>query len=141
MTTCVVAALKCAVCGSQSGRVELVAPGELPAAWARWATDTRAVFTEYHDAGKWRLLFEGIEAGNGLGRDLTEGEAERIEEAFRQPYSYASISRAGFYDDAGYCGPCDLPYCSEHWSVSVTGYGHCPHGHGKSLDPYWSPDD
>jgi hypothetical protein len=135
-----VAALQCAVCGSGSGRVELVAPGQLPAAWARWGDDTRAVFNEYHDAAKWRLLFEGIEAGNGLGSDLSQTEAERIANAFEQPYNYESIHQVGFYDDAGYCGPCDLPYCYEHWGAPVAGYGHCPNGHGKSLDPHWSPD-
>ncbi len=25
-------------------------------------------------------------------------------------------------------------------AVSLSGYGRCPRGHGKSLDPHWSPD-
>jgi hypothetical protein len=141
VATGMVAALRCAVCGSDSGRVELVAPGQLPAAWAEWKVDTREVFETYHDPTMWRLLFEGIEGGNGLGDDITLVRAERIADAFKQPYSYASIERAGFYDDAGYCGPCDLPYCYQHWGAPVTGYGHCPNGHGKSLDPNWSFDE
>jgi hypothetical protein len=46
-------------------------------------------------------------------------------------------SAAGFYDDAGFCQDCDAPSCYRHWHVSQTGYGHCPAGHGKSLDPHW----
>ena len=45
--------------------------------------------------------------------------------------------RPGFYDDAGFCQDCNAPYCYRHWHVSETGYGHCPAGHGKSLDPHW----
>ena len=30
-----------------------------------------------------------------------------------------------------------LPYCYRHWHVSESGYGYCPYGHGKSLDPHW----
>jgi hypothetical protein len=29
-------------------------------------------------------------------------------------------------------------YCRRHWHLSDTGYGRCPHQHGKSLDPSWS---
>lgn len=43
------------------------------------------------------------------------------------------------YDDIGFCDECKVPYCDIHWSVSATGYGTCPKGHGKSLDPHWSP--
>jgi hypothetical protein len=32
-----------------------------------------------------------------------------------------------------------VPYCARHWHVSPIGYGHCPLGHGKSLDPHWQP--
>jgi len=41
---------------------------------------------------------------------------------------------ARFYDDAGFCQVCDAPYCYHHWHVFEGGYGHCPRGHGKSLD-------
>ncbi len=39
----------------------------------------------------------------------------------------------------GFCQDCDAPYCHQHWHVSDTGYGYCPCGHGKSMDPHWSP--
>jgi hypothetical protein len=32
---------------------------------------------------------------------------------------------------------CDASYCYHHWQVSESGYGYCPRGHGKSLDPHW----
>jgi hypothetical protein len=32
-----------------------------------------------------------------------------------------------------------VPYCARHWHLSQTGYGTCPLGHGKSLDPHWQP--
>jgi hypothetical protein len=51
------------------------------------------------------------------------------------------VHAAGFYDDAGFCQSCDAPYCYRHWQVTRSGYGYCPHGHGKSLDPHWSPED
>ena len=50
---------------------------------------------------------------------------------------FAQVRTAGFYDDAGFCQDCDAPYCYQHWHVSESGYGHCPRGHGKSLDPHW----
>ena len=61
----------------------------------------------------------------------------RIAQAFRSPLSFAQVHRAGFYDDAGFCQDCDAPYCYQHWNVSEGGYGYCPRGHGKSMDPHW----
>jgi hypothetical protein len=47
---------------------------------------------------------------------------------------------AGFYDDAGFCQECDT-YCYWHWHMTRSGYAYCPEGHGKNLDPHWSPED
>jgi len=63
----------------------------------------------------------------------------RIAWAFRPLLRFAQVHTAGFYDDAGFCQDCDAPYCYQHWRVSESGYGYCPRGHGKSLDPHWSP--
>lgn len=43
---------------------------------------------------------------------------------------------AGFYDSAGPCDQCDVPYCRDHWHVTASGTGTCPQGHTKSLDPH-----
>jgi hypothetical protein len=78
-----------------------------------------------------------VAAGNGYGNPVGVGGAGRIAQALRPPLRFDQVVTAGFYDDAGFCQDCDAPYCYRHWHVSETGYGHCPSGHGKSLDPYW----
>jgi len=40
--------------------------------------------------------------------------ATRIAEAFGTPHSYDRVHGAGFYDDAGFCEACGVPYCSRH---------------------------
>lgn len=37
------------------------------------------------------------------------------------------------------CPDCEVPYCHQHWHPSDTGYGYCPDGNGKDLDPHRSP--
>jgi hypothetical protein len=130
-----VAAPACAACGSPSARVELIAPGKLPAEWERWSQDARDAFRRYRDPVRWWLLFDGVAAGNGAGDAVSAVEAARIAEAFGVPYSYDRVHAAGF------CQRCGVPYCRRHWQVTRSGYGYCPEGHGKSLDPHWSPDD
>jgi hypothetical protein len=87
----------------------------------------------------WHLIVQGIAACNGDGDPIDASKAEQIAKAFQPPLSFAQIHTAGLYDDAGFCPGCDAPYCYRHWHVSKSGYGHCPHDHGKSLDPHWSP--
>jgi len=132
------AAPPCAVCGTPSARIELVAPGGLPAEWERWPGTVRDTFL-HREPGQWYLLFDGVAAGNGYGDPIEASRAGRIARAFRPPLGFAQVRTAGFYDDAGFCQDCDAPYCYQHWHVSETGYGYCPRGHGKSLDPHWSP--
>ncbi|WFF00206.1 hypothetical protein [Micromonospora sp. WMMD964] len=134
----------CAVCGRPAAHVELVAPASQPADLHRWSPQQRDAYNaarRCHDDQQWWLVFSGIVAGNGSGRPVDPAEAQRIADAFTRPYRYAAVTSAGFYDDAGFCGQCDAPYCYHHWNVSSTGYGRCPQGHGKSLDPHWWPDD
>jgi hypothetical protein len=117
-----------------------VPPGLLPHDFHEWPESRRATYSEYRRGEKWRLIFEGVVAGNGLGSDIEAERAAVIAEAFAEPCTFAKVRTAEFYDDAGFCQACDAPYCSEHWNVSSSGYGRCPQGHGKSLDPHWSPD-
>ncbi|MEV1015635.1 MULTISPECIES: hypothetical protein [unclassified Micromonospora] len=142
MSEAFVAEPPCAVCERPATRVELVAPDGQPVEWQRWSSaqrDAYAAARERHTGQRWWLLYSGVAAGNGLGRPADPAEAQRIVDAFTPPYRYAAVTTAGFYDDAGLCARCDVPYCSHHWNVSSTGYGRCPQGHGKSLDPHWSP--
>ena len=131
---------KCARCERASSRIELVPPGELPSAWSNWSATSRGVFARHHDPVKWRFLFDGVCGGNGLGDDIDEEEAARIASAFAEPLDVDRISAAGLHDGAGFCQSCRAAYCFEHWGAPATGYGACPMGHGKSLDPHWSPD-
>ena len=137
MATGMLAMPPCAVCGAPSSRVELVAPDELPADWERWDQERRDRFLARRDPGRWYFFYEGPVAGNGSGDHIGLDEAARILQGFTGPCSYDRVHAVGFYDDAGFCEKCKVPYCSRHWRVSVTGYGHCPEGHGKSLDPLY----
>ncbi len=121
MATGMVAALRCATCGSPSALVELVAPGGLPAEWERWSDDEKDAFRQYRDPDQWWLLFEGIAAGNGDGNAITADKAARIAEAFAMPCTYDRVHAAGLYDDAGFCGTCSVPYCYRHWHVTRSG--------------------
>jgi hypothetical protein len=127
----------CAACGILSPRVELVAPGELPADWEQWPGTVQASMVRRRQPGQWYLLFNGVATGNGYGDPVDADRAGRITRAFRSPLHFAQVHTAGFYDDAGFCQDCDAPYCYRHWHVTESGYGYCPRGHGKSLDPHW----
>jgi len=127
----------CAACGAPATRIELVAPGQLPAEWEPWPRTVRDSFLQHRGPGQWYLIRDGVATSNGYGNPVAAGEAGRIAQAFRPPLPYDQVATAGFYDDAGFCQDCDAPYCYRHWHVSETGYGHCPAGHGKSLDPHW----
>jgi hypothetical protein len=128
----------CAACGAPATRIELVAPGQLPAQWEHWPATVRDSFLRCRGPGQWCLIRDGVAAGNGNPIQAGEaGEAGRIAWAFRPPLRYDQVATAGFYDNAGFCQDCDAAYCYRHWHVSGTGYGQCPAGHGKSLDPHW----
>ena len=129
----------CAVCGTPSSRVEVFAPGHWPAGWDQWPSSVRDIIVRHREPGQWYLVLKGVATENGYGDPIDAGQAGQIAQAFRPPVSFAQVHTAGLYDDAGFCEDCDAPYCYRHWHVSESGYGHCPRGHGKSLDPHWSP--
>jgi hypothetical protein len=131
----------CSVCGEPSSRLELVAPADRPTGWEQWSLSRQTAFTDNRPAGSWWMLFNGVVAGNGSGDQCAPVKAERLIAILSQPLTYDAVHSAGFYDDLGFCRDCDVAYCANHWRVSVGGYGRCPRGHGKSLDPHWSPDD
>ena len=124
-------------CRTPSVRVELVAPGRLPAEWQQWPRTVQDSIQRQRQPGQWHLLFKGIASCNGYGDPIDASRAGRIAQAFRPPMHFGQVHTAGLPDDAGFCQDCDAPYCYHHWQVSGSGYGHCPRGHGKSLDPRW----
>ena len=119
----------------------MVAPGDRPVRWEQWSPAQQRSFTGYRPVASWWVLFEGIVAGNGIGSERSPAEGERLARIFSGPLTWESVHSAGFYDDLGFCRECGVAYCANHWRVSAGGYGRCPAGHGKSLDPHWSPDD
>jgi hypothetical protein len=125
----------CAACAAPATRIELVGPGQLPAQWEHWPATVRDSFLMCRGPAQWYLIRDGVATSND--NPIGAGEAGRIAWAFRPPLRYDQVATAGFYDDAGFCQDCDAAYCYRHWQVSETGYGHCPAGHGKSLDPHW----
>jgi hypothetical protein len=127
----------CAECGTSSVRVELVAPGQLPAEWEQWPSTVKNSIVRQRETGQWYLLFKGVATYNGYGDPIDASRAGQIAQAFRPPLCFAQVHTAGFYDDAGFCQDCDAPYCYRHWHVTESGYGYCPRSHGKSLDPHW----
>ena len=137
MAEAMVVTPRCAACGAPATRIELVAPGQLPAQWEHWPGTARDSVGRRRGPGQWYLILDGVAAGNGYGDPVSAGEAGRIAWAFRPPLRFDQVATAGFYDDGGFCQDCDAPYCYRHWHVSETGYGRCPLGHGKSLDPLW----
>ena len=131
----------CTVCGKRATRTELSPPGVIPPSWP---SDDR--YAQLRDARRksrrWWLIYEGIERGSGVGGEVDTDEVQRILAIANDASpSMEAVRRAGYYDNLGFCLECAAPYCWVHWSVSVGGYGVCPRGHGKSLDPHWSPDD
>ncbi len=56
-----------------------------------------------------------------------------------RPLRFGQVRTAGLDDDAGSCEDCGVSYCARHWHLSQTGYGTCPLGHGRSLDPHCQP--
>lgn len=92
------------------------------------------------DINGWCIRFQGVEgSGNGNGDPISSEEVQTLLEALRPPYNAEKIQATGFYDDFGFCIPCEKFYCGTHWQIS-RGLGTCPAGHPKSLDPHWSPD-
>ena len=71
---------RCAVCGTPSARVELVAPGHVPAGWEQWPGTVQASIARQREPGQWYLLVKGIVTYNGYGDpiDASQGRADRL---------------------------------------------------------------
>jgi hypothetical protein len=127
----------CPVCGIVSARVETVAPGQMPAEWDKLPGFIQAGIRQAREPGKWHLITAGPAAGNSHGIPIDAVRAGQIAWALRPPLRFAQVHQAGLHDDAGFCAHCDAAYCYYHWNAIDSGYGFCPRGHGKSLDPDW----
>lgn len=131
---------KCETCGAPSATIEVIGPHELPVEWASWSPARHEMFDKYRVLATHCFLYEGPGGSNGLvGNTISAERADSVIAAFTGAPSAEKIEAAGLYDDAGWCQEGRDFYCPKHWSISISGYGFCPNGHGKSLDPHWSP--
>ena len=137
---CLVTAPLCAACGAAASHVELVPPGERPASWESWDDHLPETYGQFRRVDSWRFLFGSIEAGNGLGDDAGADAMARHREVFKVPPDFDPVHAAGLYDDAGFCAWCRVADYRTHWSAQGAAES-CPHGHFKSIDPHWEPDD
>ena len=56
-----------AACGVPATRIELVAPGQLPAQWEHWPRTVRDSFLQHRGPGQWYLILDGVATSNGYG--------------------------------------------------------------------------
>jgi hypothetical protein len=129
----------CQECARPAARVQLIPPGDEPADAPGWTPGVQGVYRQFHDPKPWRLIYNGVEAGNGLGDDIDSGRAQVVRVAFAAPLAFTTVHTAGLYDDAGFCAACEKAYCFSHWNRARAVAGTCPQGHWKSLDPHWTP--
>lgn len=161
-TEAVLVQFDCVVCGKKASRIELTPPGAVPPSWASLNAKNLEIMEAQREQSpeKWWVVYSGPEAGSGpSGSSISEDRAQHVLAMLTTtPLTAEIVNQAGFYDDAGFCTQCGgapatdtsldppadqappRPYCYDHWNVSSTGYGTCPFGHGKSLDPHWSPE-
>jgi hypothetical protein len=131
----------CYVCEKRASLIELVPPGKEPPKWLEAPKETLEFLRRHRQPESWWLVFEGVDAGNGFGSEIDENRAQVILPLVdAEPPSVGVVIAAGFYDDAGFCLECGVPYCYDHWHEGSSTRGTCPKGHAKSLDPHWSPD-
>ena len=89
MATPMVVTPPCAACGTPSARVELVAPGKVPAGWEQWPRTVQDRIMRQRKPGQWYLLFKGVAAYNGYGDPIDASRAGQIAQALRPPLCFA----------------------------------------------------
>jgi len=129
---------KCKECGLRCSSIEVLGPDELAAERESWPQERRDQFAKRRSPTSHYLIYEGPGGGNGWGDEIPQERAALFLAAIANPTPEA-MKACGLYDSAGLCTQCREFYCPTHWSISATGYGTCPRGHGKSLDPHWHP--
>ncbi|AEA45214.1 hypothetical protein Fluta_3241 [Fluviicola taffensis DSM 16823] len=131
---------ECSVCDSLAAKILIVEPNGYPNEAVKWSLDDLSDYEKYRNFDSNYLIYSGPGGSNGnIGDAIDEERKTKLINAFTAPFNEVNI-REQFYDMAGYCVECQNFYCSKHWNTSSQGYGKCPQGHGKSLDPHWSPN-
>ena len=131
----------CSECKNSAAKIEIVEPNAYPKEAIKWSAEDYAQYEKFRDFESDYLIYSGPGGSNGyIGDPIDLKRKSDLIDAFTEPYSPIKI-REQFYDMAGFCVGCGEFYCSKHWRFSsIDGYGKCPKGHGKSLDPHWTPD-
>ncbi len=131
---------QCSICGFPSAKIEITNAHSYPNDANSWSWRKLRSYNKYRDFNADYLIYSGPGGGNGaIGDPISIERKKAIIKAFTKPYDFEEIKNQ-FYDMAGFCIECNKFYCPAHWNVNTNGYGHCPEGHGKSLDPHWSPE-
>lgn len=130
----------CSKCGNRAAKIEIVEPNAYPNDAIKWNAKDYVHYNKFRDFKSNYLIYSGPGGSNGfIGNPIDLKRKAALIDAFTKPYN-AILIREQFYDMAGYCATCNKFYCSKHWYTTSSGYGKCPKGHSKSLDPHWSPD-
>ncbi len=131
---------KCSECNNWASKIEITEPNGYPQEAASWGTKELSNYEKYRNFDSYYLIYSGPGGSSGnIGNPIDEETKTALINTFTEPFNSIKIKEL-FYDMAGYCSVCQKFYCSTHWNTSAYGYGKCPNGHGKSLDPHWSPD-
>jgi len=130
----------CSMCGNPAAKIEIVEPNAYPKDAIKWNAEDYSWYERFRDFSFHYLIYSGPGGSNGyIGDPIDVNRKAALIDAFTEPYNGIKI-REQFYDMAGYCAVCNKFYCNKHWSLTSSGYGKCPKGHGKSLDPHWSSE-
>ena len=136
----IVLSQKCSKCDNWAAKIEITAPNKYPKDAGSWSKEERTRYERYRDFNKNYLTYTGPGGSSGrVGSPIDEEKKAALINAFAEPFDPIKLKEQ-FYDMAGYCSGCEKFYCSTHWNANARGYGTCPNGHGKSLDPHWSTD-
>jgi hypothetical protein len=131
-------AVRCDRCGRDAAAVQIYPPGAIP----EGALDRLPAYLVAMTLPTLRVSYSGPDSGGGADPvDPARHDGVRALLAMEiqpKPRDAIATCLGDLYDDAGYCTPCSSTYCDRCWQISSTGFGTCPHGHGKSLDPHWS---
>lgn len=136
----IVLSQRCSKCDNWAAKIEMTEPNSYPKEAATWSEEELAHYEKYRDFDSTYLTYSGPGGSSGdIGNPIDEERKKALINAFTEPFDSMKIKEQ-FYDMAGYCNDCKKFYCATHWNTSAHGYGKCPDGHGKTLDPHWSPD-
>ena len=132
---------KCSGCGRKAATIEICPPNVYPKGYSKFDARERGIYLKWRNFAIADMTCRGLLYESGIiGKPMTAERVQQMIDAFTEPVTSSEI-KGFFHDDAGFCLECEKFYCKTCWAPSHSGYGHCPRGHGKSLDPFWNGGD